>query len=146
MESRETMLKNIPSNLSPELFENMMKMGHGDKILLADANYPAHTFNKNVIRADGLNIPELLESILKFLPLDTYSDYQVQLMKVVEGEDVVPVIWEDYKEIIGRYEDQFKVEEIERFDFYEMSKSCSCIVLTSEKALYGNIMLTKGVL
>lgn len=146
MESSETMLKKIPKILSPELVKVLMEMGHGDTILLADANYPAHSLNNKVIRADGLNIPELLEGILELMPLDSYSEYQVKLMEVVKGDNVQPTIWDEYKSISHKFCDEVKFEFVDRFDFYDLSKDCYSIVLTGEKALYGNIMLTKGVL
>ena len=37
-------LKKIPSILSPELLFVLAKMGHGDEIVLGDANFPARFF------------------------------------------------------------------------------------------------------
>lgn len=140
------MLKKIPTNLSPELVKLMMEMGHGDEIVLSDANFPAERLGQRVVRADGLGVPELLDSILELLPLDTYSDYQVGLMQVVPGDDVVPIIWETYKEIIEKHHQNANIKEIERFAFYEQSKEAYAILLTGETALYGNIILKKGVI
>lgn len=140
------MLKLIPKNLSPDLIKIMIEMGHGDKLLLADANYPGHSLHNNVIRADGLGISELLDSILKLFPLDTYVKHQVELMKVVEGDDITPVIWDDYKSILKKYDSNVSIDFKERFDFYEASKDCYAIVITGETALYGNIIITKGVI
>ena len=108
------MLKGIPKNLSPELVKVLMEMGHGDEILLADANYPAKTNNQTVVRADGINVPELLASILKLMPLDTYSDYQAILMEVVKGDDTKPIIWDEYKKIIADNFDKPNIKEMER--------------------------------
>ena len=35
------LLKGIPQNLSPELLYAIAKMGHGDEIVLGDANFPS---------------------------------------------------------------------------------------------------------
>ena len=35
------LLKGIPSNISPELLYVLAKMGHGDEIVLGDANFPS---------------------------------------------------------------------------------------------------------
>lgn len=83
------MLRKIPANLSPELVKTLMEMGHGDEILLADANFPGHHLHPRTIRADGLGIPELLRSVLELMPLDRYSSYQVALMQTV-GDDPRP--------------------------------------------------------
>lgn len=140
------MLKKIPKNLSPELVKKMMEMGHGDYLLLADANFPGHSHHSNVVRADGIQITELLDSVLQLFPLDSYSEYQVKLMEVVEGDDVEPTVWNEYENILDKYEKDYKIDYVERFDFYEQTKSNYLVVLTGETALYGNIMLRKGVI
>lgn len=140
------MLKNIPAILSPELVKVLMEMGHGDEIVIADANFPAERLGQRVVRADGHNIPELLDAILKLFPLDGYSDYQYALMEIVEGDDVDPVIWNDYTRIIDEYDSNAQVKHIERFDFYEQSKDAFAVLITGETALYGNVILKKGVL
>ena len=84
------MLKGIPKILSPELLKILCEMGHGDTIVIADANFPSESMGKNsiVIRCDGHGVPELLEAILKLLPLDTYVKKPVSLMEVVAGDTV----------------------------------------------------------
>lgn len=140
------MLKNIPAVLSPELFKVMMEMGHGDEIVLGDSNFPAGSSNTNVIRCDGHSIPDLLDAILKFFPLDTFVDNPVSLMEVVPGDDVKPVIWNKYLEIIKRYQNNFsEFKFIERYNFYKRSSEAFAVVATGEMALYGNIILKKGL-
>lgn len=140
------MLKKIPKLLSPELVKILMEMGHGDEILLADANYPAATNNDQIIRADGLSVPQILEAILELMPLDSYSDYQAILMAVVEGDPTKPVIWKEYREQIDDYYPDATIKKLDRQEFYEYSKKCSAIIQTGETALYGNLILKKGVI
>ncbi|WP_314050168.1 RbsD/FucU domain-containing protein [Abiotrophia defectiva] len=142
------MLKHIPAILSPDLVKYLMEMGHGDELVIADANFPAHRLGQRVIRADGHGVPELLDAILTLLPLDPYSDYQAGLMQVVPGDPTVPVIWEKYKAILDRQtQDQgYQIKEIERFAFYEQAKDAYIVIQSGETALYGNIILKKGVL
>ena len=139
------MLKGIPSILPPELLSILMAMGHGDTIVIGD--FPHTSMGKRVVRCDGNGVPEILDAILKLMPLDSYSEYQVGLMKVVPGDPCKPVIWDTYKEIIAKYEpeDNRKIEMIERFDFYERAKQAYAVVTSSETALYANILLHKGV-
>ena len=140
------MLKNIPKILSPELVKTLMEMGHGDEIVIADGNFPAEAIGKRVIRCDGHGVPELLEAIMQLFPLDTYTEKPVMLMEVVPGDPVVPTIWEDYKNIINKYEpENCKIEMIERFAFYERAKTAFAVVATGEEAIYANIILKKGV-
>ena len=140
------MLKNIPKILSPELVKILMEMGHGDEIVIADGNFPSETIGKRVVRCDGHGVPELLDAIMKLFPLDTYTDKPVMLMEVVPGDPVVPTIWDEYKEIISKYEpENCKIEMIERFAFYERAKTAYAVVATGEEAIYANIILKKGV-
>jgi L-fucose mutarotase len=140
------MLKNIPPIISPELMKTLMEMGHGDEIIIADGNYPCHSQGVKVIHSDGHDVKSLLDAILDFFPLDTYSDHPVVLMEVVKGDPTVPVIWDTYKEIIQEKGYELDViENIERFDFYERSTKTYAIIATSDKALYANILLKKGV-
>ena len=143
------MLKGIPPILSPELLKVLCEMGHSDRIVLADGNFPTEYMEKNAItiRCDGHGIPEILEAILQVFPLDTYVEKPVNLMEVMPGDTVETPIWDTYKEIIAKNDERGAscVGNIERFAFYEEAKSAYCIVATSEKALYANVMLQKGV-
>ena len=140
------MLKGIPSILSPELLKVLMEMGHGDEIVIADGNFPAASIAQRLVRCDGHRIPKLLDAILKFFPLDSYVKKPIALMEVVPGDNVNPVIWEEYKRIINKYEpDNDDIEYMERFVFYERAKKAYAIIATGEQALYANIILKKGV-
>lgn len=138
------MLKNIPACLSPDLVHVLMSMGHGDELVIADGNFPADTNNDTVVRADGLGVPELLKAILELLPLDRYSDWQIGLMETVEG-DPTPPIWATYDEIVTAAEGEYVTKRFERFEFYEQAKKAFAVLLTGETALYGNVIVKKGV-
>ena len=144
------MLKGIPSILSPELLKVLCEMGHSDRIVIADGNFPAESMGKNsiVIRCDGHGVPELLDAILQVFPLDTYVEKPVSLMAVVPGDTVETPIWDEYKRIISKYDDRGAdiVANIERFDFYEKAKEAYAIIATGEGALYANVILQKGVI
>ena len=139
------MLKNIPSIISPELLKILHEMGHSDEIVIGDGNFPAASNAKRLIRADGHGVPEILDAILQLFPLDTYVDAPVMLMQVTPGDDVDPVIWNDYRKIVDKHQDNVKFEEIERFAFYERARDAYAIVATGESALYANVILKKGV-
>ncbi len=141
------MLKNIPSVISPDLLKIMMEMGHGDEIVLADGNFPAASMAQRLIRCDGHDVPAILEAVLKFFPLDRFVEKAVGLMEVVPGDDTKPTIWEEYRKIVKASGETFSdFEFIERFAFYERAKKAYAVVATSEKALYANIILKKGVI
>ena len=143
------MLKGIPQILSPELLKVLCEMGNSDRLVISDGNFPAESMGKNaiVIRCDGHGVPELLDAILTVFPLDTYVEHPVNLMEVMPGDTVETPIWDTYKAIITKHDTrgQEAVGTIERFAFYEEAKTSYTIIATSEKALYANIMLQKGV-
>lgn len=140
------MLKGIPSILPPELLKILMEMGHGDEIVISDGNFPAANYAQRLVRCDGHNVPDLLDAILKFFPLDPYVEAPVSLMQVVPGDTVKTPIWDVYKSIVNKHEPTHnKVQNVERFAFYEQAKAAYAVVSTGEKALYANIILKKGV-
>ncbi len=143
------MLKGIPKILSPELLKVLCEMGHNDRLVIADGNFPSESMGKNakVIRCDGHCVPELLEAILTVFPLDTYVGAPVSLMQVMPGDNVETPIWDEYKEIVSRFDERGEkvIGQIERFAFFEEAKTAYAIIATGESALYANIMLQKGV-
>ena len=139
------MLKGIDPIISPELLKIIMEMGHGDELVIGDGNFPAASCAKRLVRLDGHGVCEILDALLKLYPLDTYVEAPVGLMAVTPGDNIVPVIWEDYKRIIKEREGDHNIEMIERFKFYDRAREAYAIVATGETALYANIILKKGV-
>lgn len=140
------MLKGIPKIISPELLKILMEMGHGDELVIGDGNFPAEAIAQRIVRADGHNIPELLDAILKFFPLDPYVKQPVALMAVVPGDTVKTPIWDEYQAIVKKYDPKAaEFEYVERFAFYERAERAFAVLATGEAALYANIILKKGV-
>lgn len=117
------MLKGISPLISPELLKVLCEMGHGDEIVLADANFPAESMGQRVVRADGIGAPELLRAILPLFPLDQYDEGNFVLMSVVPGDPIEPVIWDEYRATLTAYEPDAKIQTIDRFAYYERAKS-----------------------
>ena len=124
-------------------------MGHADKIVISDGNFPAASVGRNaiIVRLDGHGVPEILDAILTVFPLDTYVEHPVNLMEVMKGDHVETPIWDTYKEILKKHDcrGETMIGHIERFAFYEEAAKAYAIVTTGESALYANIMLQKGV-
>lgn len=140
------MLKGISPLLSPELLAVLCRMGHGDEIILSDAHFPADSFNHRVLRADGLRIPDLLDAILPLFELDSYVLHPVIMMAAVEGDQLDPEVEQSYLEKIRKFYSSInEVKRIDRFDFYERTKSAYAVLVTGETVKYGNIILKKGV-
>ena len=144
------MLKGVPSIVSPELLKVLCEMGHGDRIVIADGNFPSEAVGKNckVVRCDGHGGREMLEAILRLIPLDTYVEKPVTLMEVVPGDSAQTPIWDDYEAIVSRHDGRGggAIGHIERFAFYEEAAKAYAIVATGETAIYANAVLQKGVI
>ena len=148
------MLKGIPTILSPELLKVLDEMGHTDELTIGDGNFPGHTYGKRVIRLDGHGVPEILDAILQVMPLDTYPNAEgvmvppCTLMAVEPGDDAKTPIWDTYKEIVAKHDPRGAecFEDINKWDFYKKTKENSTLVImSSETAIYANIILRKGV-
>lgn len=139
------MLKNVPKIVSPILLKTLCEMGHGDEIVIADGNFPAENYGQRVIRADGLGGEEMLDAILALLPLDTYANENFLLMETTNG-DPTPEIWDKYFKIANARDDNLRVGQLERFEFYERAKKAFAVIATGEGAIYANIILKKGVI
>ena len=137
------MLKGIPNCLSPDLVRALMSMGHGDEIVLADADFPAASYAKRLIRADGVDIATLLEAILPFFPLDSFVDKPVITMDWRDWAHAEPAAYQTFRNSILKSDPGFAdFEYLKRFDFYERAKSSFAIVITGEPD--GNLVLKKG--
>ena len=142
------MLKNVSPIISPQLLKVLCEMGHGDEILLADANFPAESIGQNnqIIRADGLGVVDLLNAILPLFPLDQYTDKNFIVMGVEKQDAFTPEIWSEFEEVLATHEPNFKMTFMDRLDYYEYSKKVYAVIATGEKAQYANVILKKGVI
>lgn len=57
------MLLGLDPVLGPDLLHALAAMGHGDRIALVDANYPA-TRGRRLIHLPGLSTPRVLQAVL----------------------------------------------------------------------------------
>lgn len=141
------MLKGISPLLSPELLKILAEMGHGDELVIGDANFPAQSMGQRCVREDGHGGVELLDAILSLLPLDTFVEAPVTLMQVVPGTvDGDPPIWKEFQETVEKHQPGAQTGWTERFAFYDRARKAYACVATGERALYACIILKKGVL
>ena len=142
------MLKGIDRLLTPTLLKVLAEMGHGDELLIADANFPSASNAAKTCHGQAiyLNCDALraLEAVLSLMPLDTFGDNPVVTMAVVDKPDEVPPIVSEAAPMFEK--EGFSSVAIERFAFYERAKKTYAIVQTEETRLYGNFILRKGVI
>lgn len=139
------MLKNIPPILSPDLLHALRAMGHGDEIVIVDANYPAESAGPPVIRLDGLLATDVADAVLSLMPLDDFVDEAAFAMEVVGNPRKREQTHKEFDRLVKKHERAMKLSLLERFAFYARAAEAFVIVQTGERRLYGNILLKKGV-
>lgn len=140
------MLKGISPLIGPDLLATLDRMGHGDAIVLADAHFPGEAVARRILRADGAGIPGLLDAILRLVAIDTYIPDPVVMMAAEPGDTPDPRVEAAYRGIIDRHAPNTPaIVRIDRHRYYERARSAFAVVMTSDTATYGNLLITKGV-
>jgi L-fucose mutarotase len=140
------MLKGLDPLLNADLLHVLRSMGHGDELVIVDANFPAASMGRRVVRVDGADATRTLEAVLTVMPLDDFVEAPCARMAVVDDPAAEPEVCQAFQAIIDRAEGgRFKLAAIERFAFYERARAAFAVVQTSERRLYGNVLLKMGV-
>ena len=140
------MLKKIDPLLSAELLTVLAEMGHGDELAIVDANFPAVTMGKRVVRISASAVATL-DAVLTLLPLDDFVDSPATVMGVIGDPDAVPEVVREFQISLNNAEERkIKMDRIDRFAFYERTRSAFAVVATGETRLYGCILIKKGVI
>lgn len=135
------MLYGIHPILHGTLLAALDRLGHGDELVVADANFPAYRTGAPVIEVPGVDAPTVVRALRTVLPLDDHEGPSVHLMQAAGGDRL-----EVQAELILAAEAREGREaELERFAFYERADSASLVVRSGELRPYGNVILRKGV-
>ena len=141
------MLINVDPISSPDILKTLREMGHGDRLVISDINYPAHSNHNRVHRLDGLDMTTVMRAVLSVFPLDSFVDSAVHRMEVDNQPDKIN---DANKEVIAAIKevsgDHWKIGSYERQEFYKQSRSTYAYITTSERRPYCNFILTKGVI
>lgn len=142
--SENNMLKSINPLLTGDLLSILSDMGHGDEVVIADANFPAATIARRLVRLPGVSATDALAAVLTVLPLDDMVDRPAAAM---DAPGQRPAIYPEYEAALKKAEGRAIVlEPVERFAFYDRAKAAYAVIATGELRLYANIILKKGVL
>jgi len=142
-------LKHLNPILTPDLLHHLRAMGHGNEIVIVDANFPADANAQRLVRLDGCSATDVLDAVLSVMPLDPpeFVPQAAFVMDVVGSPGGEQPIFAEFRAAIAKHEGpEFTLGRVERFSFYERSKAAYAIVATGERRLYGNIILTKGII
>ncbi len=129
--------------IHPQILSALAAAGHGSRILITDANYPAKTKVGKNAKLVYLNlvpgtpdVPEVLEALITAIPIEDAA-----VMQPESGPD--PEIFAEFQKRLPELE----LIRLQRFDFYdEASKDDTCLqIVTGEQRIYANLLITIGV-
>ncbi len=140
------MLKGVDPLLGPDLLHALASMGHGDALVIADANFPAASLARRLIDLAGVSATEAARAILTVLPLDSFVTEPALVMEVVGRPAEVPPVVAEFERLVVAAEPRLTaLGRLERHAFYARAERAFAIVRTGERRLYGNLILVKGV-
>ena len=141
------MLIGLDPLLGPVLLNALRAMGHGDDIVLADANFPAEATARRLVRAEGSDLAALLTAVLSVLPLDRTEPGAAAAMEVVGDPSRREPIHGEIAALVGlRAQPAVDLHYLERHAFYTRARNAFAVVQTGERRFYGNVILRKGTL
>lgn len=146
------MLKSINPLLNADVLYALRAMGHGDRLVVCDTNFPADSIARQTVlgrllRIDNVNAAKAVEAILSVLPLDTFVDDAAVRMEIVGQPREVPPVQREVQTAIDRAEGRsWPLVGVERHAFYEKAKTAYCVIATGERRFYGCFLFSKGVI
>ena len=145
------MLKSINPLLNADVLYALAAMGHGDRLVVCDTNFPADSIARQTVlgrllRIDNVSAAKAVEAILSVLPLDTFIDDAAVRMEIVGQPREVPPVQREVQTAIDRAEGRsWPLVGVERHAFYEKAKTAYCVIATGERRFYGCFLFSKGV-
>lgn len=146
------MLKGINPLLNADVLYALRAMGHGDRLVVCDTNFPADSIARQttfgeLLRIDNVSTAKAIEAILSVMPLDTFVDDAAIRMEIVGQPQEVPPVQREVQAVIDRAEGRsWPLVGVERHAFYEKAKTAYCVIATGELRFYGCFLFSKGVI
>jgi L-fucose mutarotase len=145
-------LKNLDPLLNADILYALRAMGHGDEVVICDANFPAESVARSTVlgkllRMDGVDAARAIRAVLSVLPLDTFVESPAMRMEVVGDAQALPNVQREAQIEVDHAEGRaVPFAPIERHAFYARARQAYCVIATGETRGYGCFVFTKGVL
>jgi L-fucose mutarotase len=140
------MLKGIPRTLGPDLLWALAAMGHGDRLAVVDANYPAHSHSTRVIPLAAVPLVDAIGDVLSLFPVDDFVEPAAFRMVPDGRPDDVLDVHRDVERAASMAEGRaVRFAPVERTAFYDLASGCFATVATTDDRPYGCFVITKGV-
>lgn len=139
------MLKGIHPLLHADLLHVLASMGHGDELVIADANFPSASIGKRLIQLPARTSPDALEAVLTLFPIDTAATPGAITMKVAGSDADLLEPTRELTAVLSGQVPAVTMGNLERHEFYARARTAFAIIRTGELRRFGNILLVKGV-
>jgi L-fucose mutarotase len=135
------MLKTVCTH--PELIRALAACGHGDKILIADGNYPLDSNTGGDCVQVYLNLTHGIPLVTDVLHVLEQTIPVEKAETMIPDSGAEPAIFSEFRSILHGME----LDSLGRFEFYEACKqeNIKVAIATGEQRIYANILLTVGV-
>lgn len=146
------MLKSIDPALNADVLYALRAMGHGDDVIICDANFPADSVARQTVlgkllRIDNVTAARAARAVLSVMPLDSFVEHPALRMEIVGKPDEVPPVQAEVQAEIDKAEGRsWPMGSIERFAFYDLARKAYCVIVTGERRFYGCFAFKKGVI
>ncbi|MGJ5071301.1 RbsD/FucU family protein [Bradyrhizobium oligotrophicum] len=146
------MLKGIDPLLNADVLYALRAMGHGDRLVICDTNFPADAIARQTVfgellRIDNVSAARAVQAVLSVLPLDTFIEDAAIRMEVVGKPEEVAPVQQEVQAVTNSAEGRpWPLVGVERYAFYAMAKSAYCVIATGERRFYGCFIFSKGVI
>lgn len=145
-------LKHLDPLLNADILYALRAMGHGDEVVICDANFPADSVARQtafgrLLRIDGVDAPRAVRAVLSVLPLDSFVPDPALRMEVVGDPERLPAVQREAQAEVDRAEGRaLPFAPLERHAFYDRARQAYCVIATGEARGYGCFVFKKGVL
>lgn len=146
------MLKTIDPLLNADVLYALRAMGHGDRLVVCDSNFPADSIARQTVlgrllRIENVSAARAIAAVLSVLPLDTFVDDAAIRMEIIGKPDEIPPVQKEVQAAVDRAEGKYwPLVGVERHAFYAKAKTAYCVIATGERRFYGCFLFTKGVI
>ena len=126
--------------IGSQLISALARLKPGQRILIADAFFPAADPDTEIVSGEGMQVQQLVDAISSIIPVS-----EVSMMAVVDGDNVghsKPLVQSVEKSLAANGCKKPKPTCTERFDCY--AETPTVTIITTHEVQYGNFWLTRA--